>query len=75
MSEPRRDLKWKDPSAVHVLPRRYRDRFRELRTTTADGLRWFFMWECRRCGQRLKPNTAGAQSQIARYLREVQHAR
>jgi hypothetical protein len=59
-----------DPKAVHVLPRRYRDWFREVRTNTEDGLRWFFWWECRVCGQRIKPNTAGAQSHVAKHVRE-----
>jgi hypothetical protein len=54
-----------DPKVSHVLPLRYRLWFREVRTNTANGLQWFFLWECRLCGQRIKPNTAGAQSHIA----------
>ena len=64
-------LSSEDPKVVHGLPRRYRTMFREVRTSARDGLRWFFSWECRRCGQKLKPNTAGAQSHIARHLRAV----
>lgn len=26
-------------------------------------------WRCRRCGKEIKPNTAGAQSHIAKHLR------
>lgn len=32
-----------------------------------------FHWECRRCGQVIKPNNAGAQSHVAKHLREVAH--
>ena len=60
-----------DPLAVHVLPLRYRGRFREVRTKTADGLKWFFLWECRACGLHIKPNTAGAQSHTAKHLRKI----
>ncbi len=28
-------------------------------------------WVCRRCGSSLKPNSAGAQSHIAKHLREA----
>jgi hypothetical protein len=57
-----------DPKVNHGLPVRYWDRFRLFRTHTTDGL-WYYLWECRLCGQRLKPNTAGAQSHIAKHLR------
>lgn len=60
-----------DPKVVHVLPRRYRATFRELRAVTVNGLQWFFLWECRTCGRRVKPNTAGAQSHIAKHLRDA----
>lgn len=58
-----------DPIRVHVLPRRYRERFREVRAKAVDGVRWYFLWECRACGRHLKPNTAGAQSHVAKHLR------
>jgi hypothetical protein len=58
-----------DPKVVHVLPRRYRPTFREIKTWTEDGSQWFYLWECRLCGKRIKPNTAGAQSHVAKHLR------
>lgn len=64
-------MKSKDPITAHGLPNRYRRFFREVRTNTVDGLRWYFLWECRGCGQRIKPNTAGAQSHVAKHLREA----
>ena len=58
-----------DPKRFHVLPFRYHYMFREIRTKAEDGLRWFFLWECRRCGKTIKPNTAGVQSHIAKHVR------
>lgn len=60
-----------DPRIVHRLPMRYWDRFRLVKTRTEDGLLWYFLWECRSCGKRIKPNTAGAQSHISKHLREA----
>lgn len=59
-----------DPKVVHTLPSRYWRTFREVRTRTEDGLQWFYLWECRSCGQRLKPNTAGAQAHVAKHVRQ-----
>jgi hypothetical protein len=64
-----------DPKVVHSLPTRYWARFREVRTRTADGLQWFYLWECRSCGQRIKPNTAGAQAHVAKHVRNQQEGR
>jgi hypothetical protein len=58
-----------DPIVVHRLPSRYWSLFRLVRTKTEDGLLWFYLWECRRCCQRIKPNTAGAQSHVAKHVR------
>ena len=44
-----------DPKAVHSLPRRYWHLFRQVRTCTQDDVRWYYLWECKSCGQRLKP--------------------
>ncbi len=60
-----------DPKVVNTLPSRYWRTFREVRTRTKDGSQGFYLWECRMCGQRLKPNTAGAQSHVAKHLRKA----
>jgi len=64
---------------VPLLPLRYTDYFAVVQETvpeagivmTAVGPRGFvgWRWKCRRCGQHLKPNTAGAQSHLAKHLR------
>src|SRR3990167_5643102 len=55
---------WTPVGRPHTLPTRYWRTFREVRTRTEDGLQWFYLWECRACGQHIKPNTAGAQSHV-----------
>ena len=52
-----------------ALPRRYRDYFRDLRVTYTNGT-WELHWECRMCGKVIKRNAAGAQSHLAKHVRE-----
>ena len=64
------------------IPYRYRDYFKDVwadvpergAVLTAVGPRGFVgrRWRCKQCGQDLKPNTAGAQSHIAKHLKEAQ---
>lgn len=55
------------------IPGRYRNYFRDLRVTRADGT-WSLMWECRMCGQIIQRNTAGAQSHLAKHVRQGKDA-
>jgi hypothetical protein len=52
-----------------LVPRRYRDYFRDLRITYQNGT-WEMHWECRMCGQVIKRNTAGAQSHLSKHVRQ-----
>lgn len=61
-----------DPKITHQLPSRYRRTFFEERTRAEDRVRWYFKWVCRQCGQKLQPNTAGAQAHVAKHLREAE---
>lgn len=65
-----------------VVPNRYRDRFVAVQVAvpggrvvmTAAGPRadvsW--RWKCNHCSKFIRPNTAGAQSHIAKHVREVE---
>jgi hypothetical protein len=61
------------------VPARYLDRLQEVAVDcepvviTAVGPRSAvgYRWKCLRCGQLLKRNTAGAQSHIAKHVREA----
>jgi hypothetical protein len=56
-----------------VVPLRYRDRFRDMRVTYENGT-WEMCWQCRICERIIKRNTAGAQSHIAKHVREGRDA-
>lgn len=53
-------------------PKRYRPHFRLIRVRHGKGLffedMWY--WQCRYCGQVIKPNSAGAQSHLVKHLRD-----
>ncbi len=60
-----------------VVPFRYQDTFSAVQVDvlgpvvmTAVGPRGVigWRWKCRRCGQLLRPNTAGAQSHVAKHV-------
>lgn len=53
-----------------MLPSRYLLYFQPLRVAYANGT-YEQKWRCRRCGQVIKRNTAGAQSHLAKHVREV----
>jgi hypothetical protein len=63
------------------MPIRYQSRFAKVQVeipelgtvATAVGPRGYvgWRWKCLQCGRLLKPNTAGAQSHVAKHLREV----
>jgi hypothetical protein len=52
-----------------MMPSRYLVYFQPLRETYENGT-WEMKWKCRRCGKVIKRNTAGAQSHLAKHLRE-----
>lgn len=62
-----------------LVPLRYQNLFKAVQVDipgreimTAVGPRGIvgWRWRCNRCGQEIKPNTAGAQSHTAKHLRE-----
>jgi hypothetical protein len=52
-----------------MMPSRYLKYFQPLRVSHGDGT-WEMCWKCRLCGRVIKKNTAGAQSHLARHLRD-----
>lgn len=57
-------------------PYRYRPHFRDIKvgregSSYRGGGRSIIHWQCRLCGQIIKPNTAGAQSHIAKHVRQT----
>lgn len=48
-----------------------RHTFREIRTNTAHGLRWFFLLESRLSCRRFNINTAGARSHVVKHPRDA----
>lgn len=50
------------------VPYRYAREFRVIRVAPLHSTEPFH-WQCRRCGQIIRPNTAGAQSHVAKHLR------
>lgn len=62
-----------DRPGAQAVPFRYRNYFRYLRVNY-DDLTYEMKWECRMCGQILKRNTAGAQSHLAKHVREGRDA-
>lgn len=65
------------------LPARYRDNFTEvavdvepvIMTSVGPRSSVGYRWKCNRCGQTIKRNTAGAQSHIAKHVRDSQPQR
>ena len=70
---------------IRQLPARYVEYFKAIDVEipeagvvmTSVGPRGFIgiRWQCCRCGQRLRPNAAGAQSHIAKHMREADAGR
>lgn len=53
-----------------LIPVRYRDYFQDYRVGYDNGT-WEMKWRCRHCQQVIKRNTAGAQSHLAKHVRDV----
>lgn len=54
-----------------MVIQRYRPYFRDIRVTRDDGM-WEMKYQCLRCEKVISRNAAGAQSHIAKHLREVE---
>ena len=66
---------------MNEIPIRYRDYFRDLRVTVPGSsyrggtANFKLHWECRRCGQVIQRNAAGAQSHLAKHVRAATRER
>jgi hypothetical protein len=53
-----------------MLPTRYLRTFTNVWTHTGYKSRTVTAWACKLCGKEIRPNAAGAQSHIAKHVRE-----